>query len=133
MLKEQEIMSALAVERRMYMILSELVEITSELSDALQWQDQVSFQLYLSMRQESINQLRDNKEILRKQCKSLSQEDGNALREILSGTGVPNSPNEQKLCEQVQKNRGLLDRIIQADRLVSRRLGGKKSFYSQQP
>ena len=35
----------------------------------------------------------------------------------------------EELCRQVRRNRDLLERTVQADRRVSRRLGGKDSFY----
>lgn len=114
----------------MYAVLSEFLDTTSELSDALQRQDQVSFQLYLNMRQESVNQLSEYKEALKKQCLDLSPAEGELLRTILSGGDAPSDGNVKKLSEQVHKNRGLLDRAVQADRVINQRLGGKKSFYS---
>ena len=58
-------------------------------------QDQVSVRLFLSMRQEQINQLRDQKELLKKQCGGLPKEEGDLLRQILSGkkpAGVEERP-----------------------------------------
>lgn len=68
MLSKQELDAALAAERAMYRALSEVQDITRELLDAVDRQDQVSVRLFLSMRQEQINQLRDQKELLKKQC-----------------------------------------------------------------
>ena len=67
MLSKQELDAALAAERAMYRALSEVQDITRELLDAVDRQDQVSVRLFLSMRQEQINQLRDQKELLEKQ------------------------------------------------------------------
>ena len=58
MLSKQELDAALAAERAMYRALSEVQDITRELLDAVDRQDQVSVRLFLSMRQEQINQLR---------------------------------------------------------------------------
>lgn len=124
-------MAALSVERKMYAVLSEFLDTTSELSDALQRQDQISFQLYLNMRQESVNQLSEYRDALKKQCSELPSADGDLLRSILSGGEVPNDGSMKKLSEQVHKNRGLLDRAVQSDRVINQRLGGKKSFYSK--
>ena len=66
MLSKQELDAALAAERAMYRALSEVQDITRELLDAVDRQDQVSVRLFLSMRQEQINQLRDQKELLKK-------------------------------------------------------------------
>ena len=85
MLSKQELDAALAAERAMYRALSEVQDITRELLDAVDRQDQVSVRLFLSMRQEQINQLRDQKELLKKQCGGLPKEEGDLLRQILSG------------------------------------------------
>ena len=76
MLSKQELDAALAAERAMYRALSEVQDITRELLDAVDRQDQVSVRLFLSMRQEQINQLRDQKELLKKQCGGLPKEEG---------------------------------------------------------
>ena len=127
MLDERVILSALLVERRIYVSLSELLETTTELSDALKRQDQVSFQLYLSMRQEFLNQISEYRATLKKQCADLPREEGECLRGILNGTSQESGG--QPLADQIRKNRALYDRILQADKLISRRLCGTKSFY----
>ncbi len=133
MLNERDISPALAVARKMYTALSEVLEATADLSDALRRQDQVSFQLYLSMRQDSLNQLQDCRALLQKQCAGLPQAEGQALREILSGTeAAPAPPGAEKLAEQARRNRALWERAVQADQAINRRLGGGKSYYAQQ-
>ena len=97
MLSKQELDAALAAERAMYRALSEVQDITRELLDAVDRQDQVSVRLFLSMRQEQINQLRDQKELLKKQCGGLPKEEGDLLRQILSGKGpVPPGGTEPR-------------------------------------
>ena len=88
MLSKQELDAALAAERAMYRALSEVQDITRELLDAVDRQDQVSVRLFLSMRQEG-----------------------------------------EALSLQVERNRALLERTLQADKALSRRLAGRESFY----
>ena len=59
MLTEQQLTSVLATERRIYAALSEVLELTGELSASIQRGDSVSVQLFLQLRQEPINQLRE--------------------------------------------------------------------------
>ena len=127
MLSKQELDAALAAERAMYRALSEVQDITRELLDAVDRQDQVSVRLFLSMRQEQINQLRDQKELLKKQCGGLPKE-GDLLRQILSGK-KPAGVEGEALSLQVERNRALLERTLQADKALSRRLAGRESFY----
>ena len=128
MLSKQELDAALAAERAMYRALSEVQDITRELLDAVDRQDQVSVRLFLSMRQEQINQLRDQKELLKKQCGGLPKEEGALLRQILSGK-KPAGVEGEALSLQVERNRALLERTLQADKALSRRLAGRESFY----
>ena len=128
MLSKQELDAALAAERAMYRALSEVQDITRELLDAVDRQDQVSVRLFLSMRQEQINQLRDQKELLKKQCGGLPTEEGDLLRQILSGK-KPAGVEGEALSLQVERNRALLERTLQADKALSRRLAGRESFY----
>ena len=128
MLKKGDWTAALSVEKRMYLALSEVLETTESMLDAVERQDQVSVRMYLNMRQEQVNQLRNCKDMLRKQCGALPKADGDLLRQVLSG-GPAGDPEGEELCRQVRRNRDLLERTVQADRRVSRRLGGKGSFY----
>ena len=128
MLSKQELDAALAAERAMYRALSEVQDITRELLDAVDRQDQVSVRLFLSMRQEQINQLRDQKELLKKQCGGLPKEEGDLLLQILSGK-KPAGVEGEALSLQVERNRALLERTLQADKALSRRLAGRESFY----
>ena len=129
MLSENAVMSAMAVERKMYGALSELQETTIELSDAFKRQDQVSFRLYLGLRQDSINQLVEYRSILRKQCLELPDSDKEHLEKILAGDAIAEQDSEKRLIDLAKRNKSTLERIIQQDRLINQRLGGKKSFY----
>ncbi len=131
MLNEQQIQAAMGVARRMYPLLLEVMEITDDLSDSLNRQDQVSVRMFLSMRQDSINQLVKCKEELQKQCKLMEPKEGEQLRQILDGNPPKDVPGISQLAEQVQKNQTLLRRVIRADRVINQRIGGKQSFYSK--
>lgn len=130
---EKVIASAMVTERKRYTTLTEVMELTGELSDAFQRQDQVSVQLFLSMRQEPINQLRELQAIQRKRCAALSDGESETLWKLLTGRADEAVPVQlQPLGRLAAQNRKLLERIQQADRQISLKLGGKKSFYSKQ-
>lgn len=125
------IAAALATERKCYAALTEVMELTQNLSDAVQRQDQVTVQMFLSMRQEPINQLKEYRSLQRKRCASLPEEESAALWKVLTGKGADGTGQLQDLEKVVGQNQSLLERIQQADRQVSVRLGGKNSFYSK--
>lgn len=125
------IAAALATERKCYAALTEVMELTQDLSDAVQRQDQVTVQMFLSMRQEPINQLKEYRSLQRKRCASLPEEESAALWKVLTGKGGDGTDQLQELEKLVGQNQSLLERIQQVDRQVSVKLGGKKSFYSK--
>lgn len=129
---ENIIAAALATERKRYTTLTEVMELTKELSDAFQRQDQVSVRLFLSMRQEPINQLREYRAIQRKRCAALPDEEGEALWKVLTGQGSGDGSEQLQVLEKlVGQNRNLLERVQEADCQVSMKLGGKKSYYAR--
>lgn len=129
---ENIIAAALATERKRYTTLTEVMELTKELGDAFQRQDQVSVRLFLSMRQEPINQLREYRAIQRKRCAALPDEEGEVLWKVLTGQGSGDGSEQLQALEKlVGQNRNLLDRVQEADRQVSMKLGGKKSYYAR--
>ncbi len=128
---EQALKVAMSAEQKMYTALSEVMELTGELADAFQRQDQVSVQMFLGMRQEPIDRLESCKAMLERQCLQLPLEQRQILRGILQGQTPP--PQAQALGELVQKNKRLLDRILEVDRRLNLRIGGEHSFYRQQP
>ena len=68
MLTEQTLSFAHAIERQMYTSLTEIAELTDQLSDAVSRQDQVSVRLFLSMRQEEIDRMLGPRAALRRHC-----------------------------------------------------------------
>ena len=129
-MNEQTITEAHGACRRSYTGLTELLELTTELSDAVARQDQVSVQLFLGMRQETLNQLQACDARLRRLCKLLPSDEGTQLCQILNGQSSGTTAT-QALERTVRQNRQLLEQITRIDERINRRLGGKKSFYAQ--
>ena len=129
MLDSRAIAAAMAVLRRSYMALSELQELTGELSQAVSRQDQVAVRMFMGMRQEQISQLTEDRAVLKRQCGQLPPDQGEQLRALLSARACP-VPEGVALFRQAEKNRALRERVIQADAVISRRMGGEKSFYT---
>ena len=129
MLTEQQLTSVLATARRIYAALSEVLELTGELSASIQRGDSVSVQLFLQLRQEPINQLREYQTNLAQQCRILPAEDRKELEGLLSGQAPAASPAAPPHQEQLPRTRALWARVVQAARAASGRLCGKDSFY----
>ncbi len=130
MLSQQVLSAASAAERQMYLALTEVEELTQELAQAIDRQDQVSVRLFLSLRQEQINRLTEQKALLQHLCGQLPAESAALLQGILSGTPPSSCPEAEELSRQVERNRILLERVLRADRRSNQRLCGRDSFYS---
>lgn len=133
MLRDQTLAEALAIQRKMYASLTEVAELTDELSQAVDRRDQVSVRMFLAMRQEEIDRLLGHRAALRRQCAQLPPGDRTLLLQMLQGKESSGliSPDVQALERQAKNTRSLLERVCRADQAVSRRFGGPKSFYSK--
>lgn len=134
MLSDEILSAALARQKSIYGCLTELDELTGELADAVARQDSVSVQLYLSMRQQELDQLLAHRAALRRQCIQLPTAEGALLRHLLAGQPVGSEPLSAcalQLQQQAKNTRALLQRVCRADEAVNRRFGGPRSFYAQ--
>ena len=128
----QALSAALALEKQMYLALSEALDLTREVLDSLTRQDEVSVRLNLSLRQESIDRLVDCQAALKRQCGTLPAAECERLRRLLNGGEGGSEAAYRELAGQVARNRALWERVVQADQAVSQRLGGSRSFYRKQ-
>ncbi len=133
MLTNQDFSVACGVLRSMYTSLIEVEDLTQELSQAVARQDQVSVRMFLAMRQAEIERLTGYQKRLNHQCDQLPSDQGQQLREMLTGTyrGPVPVPGAEPMLRQAEKNRSALERVRRADQAVSCRLAGSNSFYTK--
>ena len=105
-----ELQKALSLEKRMYALLNEAFDISKQLAEAIERGDQVTIRILLSMRREPLESLRRIRRALEEQRDALA-------------------PEEERLAEQVAVNGRLLRQLVELDRILNRKLGGKKSLY----
>lgn len=118
------------LERRKYNLLSEVMDLTRQLGEALDRGDSVSVRLLLSMRQDPILHLEEVKRAVRSKREAISPEDRERVDALNGGAG-PQGEDETIYCTQAGSARRLLERILELDQRLSRRVAGKDSFYAQ--
>ena len=133
MLSAEALSQASAVEKNIYRSLTELEELTQELSEAVNRNDKVSIQMFLSMRKDPLEQLTKHQEALRRQRAGLPPEDARLLRALLEDHPPPACAGSEELIRQAARNRTLLERIVRMDREISQHLAGRASFYAKRP
>lgn len=123
-----QLLDAQVQEKRRYALLSELFDLTKQLAEAVDRNDEVTIQMLLSMREGPLAQMRQVEENLTRQRSSLSEEDGRRLKELLSGAQAQRQ-EENALSGQVGTNRRLLGQLVELDKRVNKKVTREKSVY----
>lgn len=127
---EKAVMDALVQMKRTGNLLNELEDVTRQLGEAIDRNDQVSMQMLVAMREDPLEKLQAADVAVRDQLEALHDSDeAAALAGMLNG-GPPLQPGErtqQMLCDQVAANRRRLKQIMDLDKALSQRLGRNSS------
>lgn len=115
--------------KRMYAALSEALDLTRQLADAVDRDDRVAVQMLVSMRQEPTDKLAGAQQALEQQRKALSPGDADRLAALLRGEDAL-TEEEEPLAGQVGVNRRILRQLVDLDQVVNRKLTRDKSIYN---
>ncbi len=117
--------------QKKYGSMNEVLRVTQEMQDALSRDDRVSMEMLLSMRQNDIDIAADCDGDIRYLLSVLTPEKREQTREWLNnGTAKEEDGFEAvKISEIAGSIRNVLDKTIQVDSRMSRRVAGKDSFY----
>lgn len=114
--------------KRIYSLLNEVMDLSRQLAEALDRNDQVTVQMIISMREEPIKRLRAAQSALEEQRNSLDPEEGERLAALLNGAPAE-EPGEEALASQVATNRRLLTQVLELDRVLNKKVTREKSIY----
>lgn len=119
------------LERKKYNLLSEVMDVSRQMGEALDRNDDVSVRMLVAMRQEPILRLEEVKQAVAARLEGLSPEDRERAGALREGAG-PQGAEEEAYCAQAGSTRRLLERVLELDRRLSRRLAGGNSFYTRE-
>ena len=125
-----EWMDLTVLERKKYNDLSEALDLTGQIGEALDRSDQVSVRMLVAMRQDPILHLGEIDQASQARRRDLTQEDRERAEALLKGA-QPRSNEERTFLEQAGRTRRLLERVVELDRRISLRLAGENSFYKK--
>ena len=125
---ESALLDAQVQTKRMYNALSEAMDLTRQLAEAADRDDQVTIQMLVSMREEPVKVLRQPRQALEQQKEVLGPQDGQQLARLLRGED-PENPEEEALAKQVGTNLRLLQQLQELDKILNLRLTRGKSYY----
>ena len=115
-------------EKSMTLKLQEVEELTRQIAQAADRDDETSVTILLSMREEPVRQLYASDQALRESLEKLPQTDAVRARELLEGSEA-RIDEELPLVQQVGQYRRLLKTVRELDQRISLRVGGNRSFY----
>lgn len=121
---EKTVMDALVQMKRTGNLLNELEDLTRQLGQAIDRNDQVSMQMLVAMREEPLEKLQAADRAVREQLEVLPEE-APELAALLNGAppAQPGERTQQMLCDQVASNRRRLKQIMELDAVLGQRLG----------
>ena len=119
------------LERKKYNLLSEVMDVSQQMGEALDRNDDVSVRMLVAMRQEPILRLGELQQAGAARLESLSPEDRERVRVLKEGA-PPQGTEEESYWTQAGSARRLLERVLEMDQRLSRRLAGSDSFYAQE-
>lgn len=122
-------MKALAQVKRSGTLLNELQDLTCQLAEALDRNDQVAAEMLIAMRQEPIEKLERVKQALEDQVQDIPEKDDALRLAILLDGGEPEDSDEKLLASQVAANGRRLKQVLELDRILNKKIAREKSIY----
>ena len=125
---EAALMNALVQTKRIYGLLNEVMDISRQMAEAVDRDDQVAIQMLVSMRGDPVRKLRRAQQTLEEQRDALEPEAAQRLSQLLTGERAETEA-EEPLAAQVGTNRRLLEQVLELDRVLNRKLTREESIY----
>lgn len=116
------------LERKKYNHLTEVQDLTGQLAESLDRNDQVSVRMLIAMRQDPIRLLAEVDSSEKTRYVALGDEAYARILELRQGA-QPQDDGERIYLEQAGKTRRLLEQVVELDRRLSKRMAGEQSFY----
>jgi len=127
-MEQDHLAKALVQSKRMGNLLNEVLDLSQQMAEALDRDDQVAVEMLIAMRQEPIGKLEEVKRALEEQAGALEPEEALRLSLLLNGA-EPEEPEEQALAVQVAVNSRRLKRVLELDRVLNPKVTRGKSIY----
>lgn len=128
-MEQKNLMDALVQTKRMGNLLDEVLDLSRQMAEAVDRNDEVVIQMLLTMRAEPIRKLKMTDQNLRNQRFGLPEEEGQRLADLLNGTAQPDGTEETMLFNQAASNRRLYQQVMELDRILNKKIARDKSIY----
>jgi len=118
------------LERKKYNCLSEVWDLSQQMGQAMDRNDDVSVRMLVAMRHDPLVQLQELKQAIDDKTAGLPPEEQERVSALRQGA-APQGEGESVYCTQAGAARRLLERIVELDERLNRRMAGSDSFYAR--
>ena len=118
------------LEKKKYNYLIEIEDLTKQMAQSLDRNDQVSTRMLVAMRQDPLRHLEEVDKGEKIRLSAFSQEERDRVRALRQGDPA-RDPDETVFQNQAGKTRRLLEQVVELDRRISLRMAGERSYYSK--
>lgn len=129
-MEQKRLLDAHVQARKMYNLLGEVHDLSKQLAEALDRNDEVTVQMLIAMRHEPIGELARIREVLQEQAESAAQAGDGRLRELLSGAEA-RAPEENGLAAQMAMNERLLEQVQALEQNLNRKISRENSIFPE--
>lgn len=130
---DEEILRDLLVQqKKKYIQLTEVLNVTIQMADAVERDDNVSMSLLIAMRQEPLLVIDEIQQVVGERLESLPASVAAHMRTLITGRGTEKATAEETaLDEQCKMNFRLLNRIVTIDKRLNQKIGKEQSYYKE--
>ncbi len=130
-MKHEKLVDILVLVKRLGNLFNELEDVSNQLAEAVDRQDEVSMKMIVAMRYEPVSKLEITDQALRKQLAELGEEgDISHIRSLLRGDeSAAQNETETAIAVQAASNIRLHQRIMEQDKILNQKITRDKSIY----
>ena len=119
-------MKLLVQLRKRYTALTETLDLTMQMGEALDRNDRTSFSMLLAMRQEPVLRMQELDGNIRRIVEIDASDIEARWRALVRGDN-PQNADEQMIVNQMQQNKRVIERLVPIDSRISKVLSERKS------
>ena len=120
-------MKLLVQLRKRYTALTETLDLTMQMGEALDRNDRTSFSMLLAMRQEPVLRMQELDGNIRRIVEIDAPDIEARWRALVRGDN-PQNADEQMIVNQMQQNKRVIERLVPIDSRISHVLSERKSY-----
>lgn len=127
-MEELTLRKAQILAKKLYVHLAEIQDVSKQLAEALDRNDQVTARMLIGMRSEPIRGAQQTRQALGALRDDLQPDEAQRLTQLLNGA-EPETEQEQPLAAQLKSNGQLLRQVLALDEILNRKITRDKSIY----